>query len=122
MSSPVLGLSACDLLQSLLQHEELCGVALLALCSLLLVVSSETLHLLSVTLLQLQLLLLLSGLQPLQFLRQGGRWCTSLLLWIREGGKCETQYAQLDSIRRLESVDETLMFLLGKKWVTVVTH
>lgn len=65
VSSPVVGPSVCDLLQSLLQHEELGGVSLLALCGLLLVVSSETLHLLSVTLLQLELLLLLLGLQPL---------------------------------------------------------
>lgn len=65
MTSPEVGLSACDVLQSLLQHEELSEVSLLSLCGLLLVVSSETLHLLSVTLLQLELLLLLFSLEPL---------------------------------------------------------
>lgn len=65
MSSPVVGLGAHDLLQSLLQHEELGGVTLLGLIGLLLVVSSEMLHLLSVTLLQLELLLLSLNLQPL---------------------------------------------------------
>lgn len=73
-SSPVMGLSACQLLQPLLQHEELGGVALLALSGLLLVVSSETLHLLSVTLFQLELLLLLLHLKPLKFLGEGDRW------------------------------------------------
>lgn len=75
-------LSACDLLQSLLQHKELSEVSLLSLCGLLLVVSSETLHLLSVTLLQLEVLLLLLGPQPLQFLCKAGRWRSSLLLQI----------------------------------------
>lgn len=77
-ASPVLG---GDLLQSLLQHEELRCVSLLRLCGLLLVVSSETLHLLPVTLLQLQLLLLGLGLQPLQLHGQESR-CTGQLLQI----------------------------------------
>lgn len=63
-SSPEVGLSACDLLQPLLQHEELGEVPLLRLCGLLLVVSSEMLHLLPVTLLQLELLFPLFSPQP----------------------------------------------------------
>lgn len=57
--SPEVGLSAGDLLQPLLQHTQLSKVSLLRLCGLLLVVSSETLHFLSVSLLQLELLLLI---------------------------------------------------------------
>lgn len=58
VQSPWESLGSCDFLQPLLQHEELCGVPLLGFCGLLLVVSPQTLHLLCVTLLLLQVFLL----------------------------------------------------------------
>lgn len=64
---------AGDLLQPLLQHEELGQVALLRLRGLLLVVSSQTLHLLPVPLLQPQLLLLVLRSEPPQLLHEAGR-------------------------------------------------
>lgn len=69
---PGIGVHRGDLLQPSLQHEELRGVALLRLGSLLLVVGSEALHVQPVMLLQLELLLLSFSLQPLQFQREGG--------------------------------------------------
>lgn len=81
-SSPGVGLSACDVLQLLLQHQELGEVSLLCLCGLLLVVSPEALHLLPVTLLKLELLHLFFGPQPLQFLTNADRWRNSLLFHI----------------------------------------
>lgn len=77
-SSPGVGLRAGDVLQLLLQHQELSEVALLRLCGLLLVVGPQALHLLSVTLLKLQLFLLFFSPQPLQFPTNADRWCNSL--------------------------------------------
>lgn len=77
-SSPGVGLRACDVLQLLLQHQELSEVSLLCLCGLLLVVGPQALHLLSVTLLQLQLFHLFFSPQPLQFLTRADRWWNSL--------------------------------------------
>lgn len=77
-----MGLGGGDLLQPLLQHEELGQVALLRLRGLLLVVSSETLHFLSVSLLQPELLLLILRSEPPQFLRNASRWGTGPLLHI----------------------------------------
>ncbi|TNN47400.1 hypothetical protein EYF80_042403 [Liparis tanakae] len=73
--------------RALLQHEELGGVALLAVGGLLPVVRAETLHLLCVTLLQLQLLLLLLRLQPLELHGEGGgrrAWARNSPAQVRE--------------------------------------
>lgn len=77
---PQVSLGGGDLLQPLLQHEELGQVALLRLRGLLLVVSSETLHFLPVSLLQPELLLLILRSELPQFLHDVGRWGTGPLL------------------------------------------